>query len=244
MTPSWRLSPSGSHPPANKLIPNNNPACSGATWGFDGSFPGAANGYGVYTTTVGAPFTCTYTTYGAPIYLWHLVDGSTGTASVSIDGTSCGTYSNTFPNYAGSHNGVYNTIAALRCPVSAGTHTVTVSLTAGAHVGFEGLGTPPVAPLTTSAPPTLFAFGTLHQLNDSSAPATLFYAKLFENLAAQLTADGYLIDFLNVRDHLTYTGTADPNSTATAGSSCMANQLHPANCGHAQIAATLKPVLP
>lgn len=174
-------------PPANKLIPNNNPACSGAGWSTDGSFPGAANGYGVYTTTAGAPFSCTYTSYGAPIFVWHLVDTSTGTASVKIDGTTCGTYSNTFPNYAGSHNGVFNTISALRCPVAAGTHTVTITLTAGAHVGFEGIGTPSSTPLAISAPPTMFAFGTLHQNNDSSSAATLFYAKVFENLAAQLS---------------------------------------------------------
>ena len=229
--------------PANKLIPTRDSTCSGASWIPDGSLPGAANGLGVFTTTVGAPFSCTYRSYGAPIYVWHLIDGGSGTGSVLIDGVSCGSFTTTYAGYTGSHNGFYNTVGALRCPVPAGSHTVSVTLAAGSHIGFEGLGTPPPVPLS-NAPPRMYTFGPLHHSNDDAALATDLYAALLRNLSARMAADGYLVQSVNVRDHVLFTGTDDPDSLGGPGSSCMANPVHPANCGHASIFRTLQTTIP
>lgn len=233
-------------PPANKLFPYGNSACSGSgAWSFDGSFPGSQNGTGVYTTAIGQPFSCTYTTYGGAIYVWHLVDGTEGTATVAIDGKTCGTYTTTYPGFQPTGNGQNNTVAALRCPATAGTHTVSVTMTAGAaHIGFEGLGTPAASPLAATAPPRVYAFGPIHENNDYAATATFLYAKTFENVVAQMATDGYLVEYVNVQDHVTYMGNPDPTSSGATGSSCMANQLHPADCGHAAMAAALQNSIP
>ena len=226
-------------PPANKLITGNNTACTSPGWGLDGSFPGSQNGLGLFTTTIGATASCTYTSYGDPIFLWHTVTQLTGSAAVTIDGSACGTYTTEYANYAGSHNQVYNTIAALRCPAAAGTHVVTVTMLSGQQIGFQGLGTATFAPVAVAAPSRMTVWGPLHYNNDASAANTFAYAKMLENLSTQLAADGYLVQYINVRDHFTYNGTLDGNNTAAPGTSCMTDQLHPNNCGHAQIASSL-----
>ena len=227
-------------PPANKLFPWFNPACTNnGGWDFDGSFPGASNGLGVYTSTVGSLMTCSINSAGGAIYVWHLVDGAAGSASVTVDGAACGNFSSAYPGYDGSYNAQVNTVAALRCAVPAGKHQVTIMQTAGGHIGFEGLGTAPSGQLSLAAPPRMYTVGPLHQWSDQSATATMLYAKLMENVSAQLAADGYLVQYVNVRDHVTFNGTLDPGNTGVPGASCMANGLHPANCGHAQIAAVL-----
>jgi len=222
--------------PANKLFPSYNPACVGANWWQDGSYPNAVNGASVYTNTVGSPFTCTYQTFGGPVYFWHALDTVQGSGTVTIDGSLCANFANSPAGFSASHNGVNSSIAAIRCPVAAGTHTVTVMMTGGSVIQFGGLGTPAAAPVTT---PRMYVWGPLREANDANATATNLYAKLSENLAAQMAADGYLVQYVNVRDHVLYTGSTNPGNAQAPGLSCMTDALHPNNCGHAQIASVL-----
>lgn len=194
------------------------------TWAADTNF---YTGIAEVSTTNGSSISMTLTTNGGPIYLWYKVsDASAGTFTWQLDGgaaTSVNAF--TTPTIASVLSAG---VAMVRITgVSAGSHTVLVTVTsatgAGNSVSIIGVGSPAPALLSSTTPhyqpPAVYVGGVIRQQSDANAAATLAYNNDALADVNLLKGDGLNVTFIDVRSYV--------NATTD-----MANALHPNNIGH------------
>jgi hypothetical protein len=179
---------------------------------------------GLMSSTAGS--TLTVPLAGNTLYLGLTSTTSTNyTVSVTVDGKSAGTYSPAL-TYNGSRF-TYGPYGVRLSAGGAGNHTVQVTCTnpgtSGCYVDwFGGNATPAVAQ------PRLW-LGTPY-LTNQGIPAFVYsnLATDVEGVETALASDGLDITLADVHNY--FSGPTDPQ--------CMYDNVHPANCGHALIAAT------
>lgn len=210
-------------PPESKVLGQSAGCAQAGTWAADTNF---ASGAAEMSTTNGSTLTCSITTTGAPIYLWYAIaDAFAGSFTWKLDSGST-TSVNTFTNPAIAS--VLNTgVALVRIPaVSAGAHTVTVTVTSATGaanvVSIAGIGTPGPALPQWAGLPAAYVGGVIMQQSNANAAATAAYNTDAQSDVALLAGDGLLTYFADVRAYV--------NSTTD-----MFDSLHPNNAGHSLI---------
>lgn len=104
--------------------------------------------YGVaYCASAGAIGHPAFVTYGAPIYLWLLIDDNAPAGAsmrLTVDGSTIDTYPVAPTPAIKTLNGATSSIALVRVPVAAGTHAITLTAS-GQGAGLLGIGTVPAS---------------------------------------------------------------------------------------------------
>ncbi|CAM6006426.1 unnamed protein product, partial [Sphagnum balticum] len=197
-------------------------------------------GSGYYSTTNGSTLTYSITTTGGPIYLWDHIDSTWGSGafSLTIDGTSEGSFSSYPAAFTGSGNN--NGLAGYRFPVSSGTHTVVATVTSSTSssniVGIYGVGTaPPSSQIKYLMPPRIFVGGVPRQQGDANSSTTAAYNSDVVTMASELAGDGLNVVFVNIRATLC-SQLISGNCAGPSGAYDMANSLHPNDQGHLELA--------
>jgi hypothetical protein len=214
-------------PQQTKIFGQDGSIVKTGTWTNDDAL---RTGLEVSSTTQGSSLTFNLTTYGGPIYLaYHIIDSNGGTASVTIDGTPPAASStlNAFGSSAlATINGTTDSVAAVRYPVAAGTHTVVMTLTsttgAGNKFEFSWAGTPP-SQGTYFAPPRVLRGGVHRCQNDCNASFTSDFDKLAQVDVATVAGDGLNVSFVPIRNYI--------NATTD-----MFDTYHPTAGGHRKLA--------
>jgi hypothetical protein len=199
-------------------------AVTTGTWANDNNY---LSGVDLKSTTNGPTLSLPITTAGGNIYLWYrIMDGNGGVFTYKLDGGST-TSVNCFTSPAISTPlGNTHGVGIVRITgVSAGTHTVLLTVTsstnAGNIVSVRGIGTPP--PNLNDPAPKVFVGGVIKQLNDAKSSDTAAYnADALAN-ANLFNSDGLQVWPVDVRVYV--------NSTTDMGS-----QLHPNSTGQRHLA--------
>lgn len=169
---------------------------------------------GTTSHTSGDTSSGTITTYGAPIYLWYLMNGSNGgTFTYQLDG---GTASATIPTQGNNaftfpiSNAKFS-LGAVRIPatgaLAAGSHTVKATVTSTTSVAntvtIEGIGTSPNKPFSPKAPMVVLG-GQIPQTTTYPASSTAFNS-MYKALSQQLVTDGLIVPFADIQNYLNNT---------------------------------------
>lgn len=184
----------------------------------------------IHCTDAGSITDQGFVTYGAPIYLWLLLDNAASSATsmqVTVDGVSKGSYSVAPFPAINTINHATNSVGLVRVPVDAGTHVISLSAT-GSGAGPLGIGNVPAS--KAALPPIVV--GDLPNQRLSSAYAStavqLAYSADIRANVALLRGDGPDLRF------------AADRSTMTGTDAEMADSLHPNALGQQHLQAAFQ----
>lgn len=206
----------------------------GSNWASDTTFAAVT---GAKSTTSGAVNAYSVATYGKPLYIWsRMIDGNGGTFSVSIDGGAVINVNCFAPSTISTVNGSTSSVQLTRIPVSAGVHSVVITVTSATSasnvVGIVSMGTPSSHTYYTS--PRVAVGGINPSGGDNSQAAT-------PALAQAATAQ-YTMDVLDNVELLQSDGLdivyVDNRAAMQDGNPALmvsATDLHPNDAGHAAL---------
>ena len=209
-------------------------------WGGIAGFSGAD-----FSHTNGSTRTCTFTTFGGPLYIWYWMhDGDGGTWTYNVDGAGAVSVA-TAPSTAIATVSLSRTTGygLLRLPVSAGSHSIVFTVTSATSTSNSAapliLGTPP--PAQTYEMPRVFVGGVPRQQGDAASAATAAYNSDAQADVALLAGDGLGAYFVDIRKYLCSTvsgglcynaqGVQDMWAPGTTGD----GGLHPNLVGHVDL---------
>lgn len=199
--------------PANYKVLGQSASCvKTGTWANSALYGGTI---GTVSNTNGDSVTCTITTTGAPIYLWYgLKENDGGTFTYRLNGgatTSVDTDANNQFSFPVTSK---TSVGAVRLPVAAGTHTVTIAVTSATNasntVTVHGVGTAPKKNFL-GGNPAVYMGGQIKRINDVLPVATADYNTAIKNQAEQLRIDGLNVNFADVRKYI------NPTTDMTGG---------------------------
>lgn len=169
-----------------------------------------------------------FVTYGAPVYLWLLLDDtapSGASMQVTVDGAAVGTYPVVPSSPVTTANGSKVSVALVRVPTAAGTHAVTVAAT-GAGGGVLAIGTIPAS--KAGLPPVIVGDVPVQRLSSTGGTLTaaeLAYSADVRADFAMLEADGLDLRF------------AADRSTMLGSNPEMVDNIHPNELGQQHMEA-------
>lgn len=194
-------------------------------------------GFGLTSTTNGNTLTCSITTQGKPLMLYFFAyDGDGGTGTYSVAGGPSGSF-NCFTSPAiATDLGATSAIVAIRIPgVSAGTHTVTITVTSATSgsnpVDIFAMGSAPSGGYANSM--VTLVGDVIRQLFDNDMGDTAAYAADTVTIVNQLAGDGLPVYLAPQRAAVADTLMPD-----------MVNQLHTDATGQVHQAAAFAGAFP
>ncbi len=137
------------------------------TWTVDNTYQ---SGIGESSSTSGSTLSCSITTQGNPIYIWHrLINTNTGTFTYSLDGGTA-VSTNAFTTPAMANNVGTVSVGMIRVPgVSAGSHSVKITVTSSTgSVPILAIGSAPTTGYVGQ--PVVYSAGVPFQQNDNHLP--------------------------------------------------------------------------
>ncbi len=191
-----------------KTVAQNASCVQAGTWANDSSFGGTI---GVKSDTNGSTLTCTFTSYGKPVYAWYKVhDSDGGTFTYQLDSNaavSVNTGSVNPPTGDGSGDAFSESL--IRIPFTpSGTHTLTFTVTSSTsssnNVYILGVGTPPNVSYYGGGP-TLFEAGMPYLQNDAFSSFGQTYDQMFRADVASFKNDGLNVNFVDIRQYMNST---------------------------------------
>jgi hypothetical protein len=243
----------------NKVLANNTTYVTqgGAAWAADSTF---ADAHGL--TTTGTSTLTDSACYVGPkgaLYLWYYLYGtSTGTFTVTVDGTTQtdtitgnSTLSAQYQSNAPRNGeGSYTSAGLARFTgLTNGVHScvVNASGSSGNPVGMIAFGFPPTNRIRSPLGPNVYMGGVVPTAAGYGSSANvLAYNGWTLGLSTLLIGDGLPVKFVDVYDsmdsYLDFLGTAAQNCPAVGGGNY---GLHPNDCGHNKLfdvfATSIKP---
>jgi hypothetical protein len=215
-------------PRSNALYAQDSGCTKTGTWSVDNSL---LSGLGEKSNTNGDTISCANvaTVAASPfVYVgYKAVDSNGGAFNIKVDGVTCtDTVTNsTTLNNAGTvtiatANGATSAPFIARCPASAGTHTILMtvsSATSGSNVVYiEWVGSMPNVLASASVLPRILQFGVLRQSADAQGTWTNNYNAEIDNIVATLASDTMPIQFVPDHDYTVATLPSSPVAGALA----------------------------
>ncbi len=197
-------------PSENKVFGTSSSVVLAGSWTNSNTYTTGRGTYptvGIQSSTNGSVATFPITTTGGPIYIWYrIIDGNGGTFTYQLDGGSA-VSENAFtnPEVDDNNNGNQGIALARITGVSAGSHTIAITVTSATNSGnlvpIIAVGTAPSS--ISSGSPKVFPSGLIYYQDDELSASTAAYNADALADADLLADDGLPIYPVNVRNYFT-----------------------------------------
>lgn len=243
-------------PRSAKVFAQDSACTKTGSWSAENS---PTSGVGEVSNTLGDSISCVVPVNSSGVLYanWSESDGTGGTMSVTIDGSTPGndaTFASTPPGGSCicTQNSTTQAVFLARYTgLSTGNHTIKLTVTSATS------GSSPNYPMwfgspftTSSSTPQVYVGGVIYQENDTDSTATSEYNSDVATDATTLAGDGLPVVYVNVRNYVnssTDMQAGSPLPPPIAAGSCAASTspgLHPNNCGMEHLALAFESALP